>query len=711
MASQRSSSEATTYRDRSPISPASPVAPIYAATLPQWLRAGRARSGIFGHSRIRLALVALGCILLGWMVTSTLGPNEEVLDLNGGVSVYDAASGGVLGDPSGFGQPKEELVEDEDEDVVDEKNPSVSGALSDLHHAVSDKIQAWNPYYKPDKTTGNKTAGSKTSHKKPANSTAPASLGEFISEGIPEEERLGARTRVGKCTILFNGNSYWERAIRTHEQHDRLHGYRLHVLRQHLLDDVWSKPAYILSLLLRELGKPESERLDWLFWVDADTIILNPHVPIEVFLPPPGKEFEHVHLIYSADWNGLNNGVFPVRVNRWAVELFSAIVAFRYYKPDTELIFRDQSAMNMIMNDKKFVHNIVQAPQRWFNAYQGEHNETLAPFQIRRGDLLVHFAGVPNREERMGYWLDRAEQHLDDWEVPLKSTSYPQERKDFWAEYGDLRKNRKASMAETRLKATQTLAKTAEKLQEYGDRLTEDERTAILKQKETLDHVMSDDKYAEDVDKVKEETAALQRISLPLLNAVNTSNKLLLDAAHEAIFAGERDLHEAGFAKEGGGVPDPDLSAINAAVRYLKDLVMAPQEQWQKAQITAATDSLTQARGKWQESSALKVAETNRLADLEAAKAELQAQVNKEAAEAAGLAVVAQPATTVVHHVEGPPTTLIQIATVVGEPVIQTVMGEPVIETVMGENVAVTLYETVENAAMVTVAPEAVAVA
>ncbi|KAF2212554.1 glycosyltransferase family 34 protein, partial [Cercospora zeae-maydis SCOH1-5] len=243
---------------------------------------------------------------------------------------------------------------------------------------------------------------------------------------------LGARTRIGKCTILFYGNSAWERAIRTHERHDREHGYRLHILRQQLLDDVWSKPAYILSLLLRELAKPDSERLEWLLWVDADTVLLNPHIPIDVFLPPPGSEFDDIHLVYANDWNGLNNGVFPVRVNQWAVNLFSAIVSFRHYRPTDPLVFRDQSAMDSLLHDPAFSPHVVQAPQRWFNAYQGEHNETLAPFQLRRGDFLVHFAGVPNREERMIHWLNRAEQHLDDWEVPLKSTSYPQEARDFW---------------------------------------------------------------------------------------------------------------------------------------------------------------------------------------------------------------------------------------------------------------------------------------
>ena len=95
---------------------------------------------MFGHSKVRLAFLALGCILLGWIVTSTLGPSDEDPEY---VTVYDAASGGVLGNPSGFGQKEEDAA------MVDplvagkigddeEKKPYVKGALSDLHHAVED---------------------------------------------------------------------------------------------------------------------------------------------------------------------------------------------------------------------------------------------------------------------------------------------------------------------------------------------------------------------------------------------------------------------------------------------------------------------------------------------------------------------------------------------------------------------------------------------
>lgn len=552
-----------------------------------------------------------------------------------------------------------------------EKKPSVKGALSDLHHAVSDKISAWNPYA----TKNGKEIPANASASNYFNDTlAKTPLGEYIADGVPDNERLGARTRIGKCTILFNmksnSDSYWERAVRTHEVHDQLHGYRLHVLRQQILDDVWSKPAYILSLLLRELAKPESERLDWLLWFDADTVILNPNVPIETFLPPAGKEFEDVYLLFSNDWNGLNNGVFPIRVNQWAVKLFSNIVAYRHYKPEEPLPFRDQSVMDNVMHEPEFVRNIVQLPQRWFNAYQGEHNETLAPFQIRRGDLLLHFAGVPNREERMMYWLDRAEQHLDDWEVPLKSTSYPQERKDFWAEYRVTLAAQKKEVTGTRLKATQLLNTVETQLVEFGDRLSAADKEEIKKAREDFQKVMSDDNYKDDKAKLEEELVKMERIARPLTLAIKNSQKILLNTAHEAIFGGEKDLLDGDFASRPS---DLNMQDLQNAIERLKMLVMAPQSEWHKPTIVAATDSLTAARAK-----------------LKDAKPE-QAPAH--------VAVKEPGANVVVVTSIGPATTVMQVQTVVGEAIVATVTGEAVIQTVTQNAVAVTLWTTVEEGA------------
>ncbi|KAK3116080.1 hypothetical protein LTR53_003922 [Teratosphaeriaceae sp. CCFEE 6253] len=516
-------------------------------------------------------------ILFGFWATVALRSDAEIAMAAGKIS--DGASrGGVSNNPSKFDKAGAKFKEDHrvtGTDDLDEleretlpalKSPAGKGALSELHYAVTEKVPYAKSYNagsrrpqpsalvpEPSPRTESRTGL--------APSSQPRPIGETIKDGVKEEDRLGARTRVGKCTLVFNGNSYWERALRTHEEHDKLHGYRLHVLRLSLLDGVWSKPAYILSLLLRELAKPEGERLEWLFWVDADTIILNPYVPIETFLPPPGSEFEDIHLVCTQDWNGLNNGIFAIRVNRWSVDLFTAILSFRYYRPDAALIFRDQSAMGDLIKEPMFAKHVVSAPQRWFNAYQGEQNETLAPFQIRRGDLLVHFAGVSEREKRMDVWLERAESHLDDWEVPLKSTSYPQEAREFWDEQRAARKNREERLIEMRDKATILLTDTDDRLNQYGDRLTDVKRKAISRVRNQLEKVLEAGDWQQQLVRMEDLTRQLQQACDPLKAAAEHSHKLLPTSPHEANVAGEQALVQAGHGDE---TSNPDLLQISA---------------------------------------------------------------------------------------------------------------------------------------------------
>jgi hypothetical protein len=734
-----SSSEATTYRDHSPPAPLSPIKPT---SLPRWLVPIRGRGSFVGNSKVRFAVLALGCVVLGWLVTSTLGPasgdgesSPEYL------TVYDAAAGGVLGSPSGFGEPEDgegEMMTKGSssmyEGVSHTKEPSVKGALSDLHHAVSDKLQAWRSYATKTNTTssGLLSASSGALSRLLNSSTSdPLAPGEYITDGIPEDQLLGARTRIGKCTVLFdgdgNGNSYWERALRSHEDHDALHGYRLHVLRQQVLDDVWSKPAYVLSLLLRELSKPESERLEWLFWVDADTVILNPYVPLEIFLPPRKPEFEETYLLYANDWNGgLDNGVFLVKVNQWAVKFFSAIVSYRHYKPKEKLAFRDQSAMGKVMKEPYFVNSVVQAPQRWFNAYQGEHNETLAPFQIRKGDLLVHFAGVPDREQRMGYWLDRAEHHLEDWEVPVKSTSYPQEREDFWEGLTRGRQGQKEELEEAKKKDVALLDSMQAQLAEYGARLSLGDREAINQQRAAVDRVMGDKELKDNLDRLNEEIGRLEETAKPLAQAVKNSHKVLLNAAHDAIFAGEKDLLDANYAADPS---DADLQVVENGIARLKGLVMAPQSEWKKPTITAATNSLTEARAKVKEKLGLSTLDSGEHTESSRGDAEGKGKarplnadeifagqppvvtviqeppvitvtgepVIRTVTQDADGQAVAQEAVVVTSI--GPATTVVHVQTVVGEAVVATVTGEAVAVTVTQDAVAVTLWTVVEEEA------------
>lgn len=248
-----------------------------------------------------------------------------------------------------------------------------------------------------------------------------------------------------------------------------MHGYPMYIQREEILDGYWTKPAHILSVLLSEMSKPKSQRLKWLWWFDADTVILNYKMGLETFLPPDeDEELRDVHILTTDDHNGLNNGIFAVRVSGYAVELFSNILAFRDMRPDTHLTFADQSAMEYVLAERKFAAHKVTVPLRashipflfhaftpsvdaqltrllqWFNAWPIEGDaSSLYPYHAHPGDLLVHFPGMSAapRAALMAEWCRRSERLSEVWTLPVAETGYLSEARRFWDEHKDRRRD------------------------------------------------------------------------------------------------------------------------------------------------------------------------------------------------------------------------------------------------------------------------------
>lgn len=185
-------------------------------------------------------------------------------------------------------------------------------------------------------------------------------------------------------------------------------------------------------------------------------------------------------MLVTNDENGLNNGVFFLRVSAWAIEVMSANVAYRTFNPHEELTFQDQSALDNIFHMDKFRDQVVYCPQRWFNAYQsGFLNESIEANQVRRGDLVVHFAGVGNKIERMNYWCDIAEKHLPDWEVEIPHTSYTEEIEEFWSQKRGKDVLEKHELQNARLSAEILIDETERNMTLYREYLTTDEQIRI----------------------------------------------------------------------------------------------------------------------------------------------------------------------------------------------------------------------------------------
>jgi hypothetical protein len=73
------------------------------------------------------------------------------------------------------------------------------------------------------------------------------------------------KSAVGKVHAVFGEpNPTYERALQLHEAHSFQMGHPMFLLRERILSGLWSKPAFVLAIILQELSKPEDVRLKWL---------------------------------------------------------------------------------------------------------------------------------------------------------------------------------------------------------------------------------------------------------------------------------------------------------------------------------------------------------------------------------------------------------------------------------------------------------------
>ncbi|KAL2760064.1 glycosyltransferase family 34 protein [Sodiomyces alcalophilus JCM 7366] len=310
---------------------------------------------------------------------------------------------------------------------------------------------------------------------------------------LPAANDQSRRPRVATLTAQWGDpKGYYQKAIQTHLVHALVHETDLHLLcaptiqapkgapdtLANRLEIYWNKPTLVLSVLLSEMAKPKSERLDWLLWADADTIILDHCRPITTFLPPETNTDDDTdehdeeendglpHLLYTNDMLGLNNGVFLIRVSSWSVNLMTAVLGFRFLRPTVELDYLDQTAMEiLIAEDPRFRARALEVPQTWFNAYAhpsgassarayagdsrdgAQQGPKLRDYHARRGDFLAHFPGDPEREASMNAWLDEVDRLGNVWESNRVQRDVSGDVELFWNRWARRRSDTKAAVA------------------------------------------------------------------------------------------------------------------------------------------------------------------------------------------------------------------------------------------------------------------------
>lgn len=251
-----------------------------------------------------------------------------------------------------------------------------------------------------------------------------------ISAYVPSRWTHSEPPFITKVTAIYDQNDIYESALSTHEAQNSLHGYDLRVLRERITNGWWSQAALLLSVVVGELSKAKEERTEWLLWFQPDVVVLNPEIPLEIFLPLE-SDLEDVHFLASHDDQGqLDSGVFFLRVHEWSARMLTEVLATPRVLPGLQLAPRkDRFALAAMISSETFRDNVLYQPRNWYNAYALSAETS----EYGPGDMQLHFHDTSgDRWSGMSRTLNFLSTTPSKFSVPLERTTYPKETQEYW---------------------------------------------------------------------------------------------------------------------------------------------------------------------------------------------------------------------------------------------------------------------------------------
>lgn len=184
---------------------------------------------------------------------------------------------------------------------------------------------------------------------------------------------------------IASGDKYYEAVklgIITKQEYCQKYGYDFICIREHL--DPSRPPSWSKILLIQQL----LPNYQWVFWSDADSLIMNPEYTLESYID------EQYSLIITSDpYAEFSAGHFLIKNCPWSFDLLE-----RIYARD-DLIhhnwWEQQALIATVQEDPLLNKAIKVLPQRSFNSFLwGGRNS-----QYKSGDFILHFANIRNIDE------------------------------------------------------------------------------------------------------------------------------------------------------------------------------------------------------------------------------------------------------------------------------------------------------------------------
>jgi len=183
-------------------------------------------------------------------------------------------------------------------------------------------------------------------------------------------------------------NTIYENAVSEFYQYANFYNYDLifnEINYNKYKEIFYMKISVIIEALIEGI---KTKKYDWIFWADSDVSLTNPTIRLEAYLP----EDENVHFVAAADGNGLNAGVFLIRVNSWSYNLMTKALTYPDYHKGEFLRFAEQTAINNLLSSEEEAKHYVIVPRPWFNQYFGARAKV---------NFLIHLPGTKDKNEKV----------------------------------------------------------------------------------------------------------------------------------------------------------------------------------------------------------------------------------------------------------------------------------------------------------------------
>jgi hypothetical protein len=224
-------------------------------------------------------------------------------------------------------------------------------------------------------------------------------IGSIIPSSVCKAVKRDARKSIKIAIVSLYDKSYEPIGKYAHvnkQAYAKKHGYDIFLYTESL--DMTRKPHWSKIIALQK----HLQDYDWLFWTDADALIMNNEIRLESLID------DNFDIIITKDcYNCVNTGNFFIKNSVWSAEFLK-----RMYQP----VYLNHPGLNdnwaflrLYADDPTVKTHIKLVNPNLMNSYIECPPEAKAEGLYKQGDFIIHFAGLHlSKAQLMQKWSEKA---------------------------------------------------------------------------------------------------------------------------------------------------------------------------------------------------------------------------------------------------------------------------------------------------------------